>query len=101
MTQQTRETLQSLLEKSTQLLAAVNLKALQTEYQTLEQKTFQPNFWTTPEAQQVMRQISALKSQLEQVDHVQKLQNDVEVYQELLGEDTPATAITTATSTSA
>lgn len=84
MSQQVPEHIQALLEKATQLLSASDRTTLEKEQQDLEQKTYQPEFWTQPDAQQVMRSLSTLKTQLDQIDQVSHIKADVEAYIELM-----------------
>ena len=95
MNQQTREQMNALMEKSEQLLSAIDLPKLQAAQQELEQKTYQPDFWGSPDAQAIMRQISALKSQIEQVESVASQKNDVEAFKELLAEEEAAESAVT------
>ena len=79
-----REKLASALEKATELLAATNFAALQAEQAQLEQQTLSPNFWGTPDAQRVMRQVALVKGKISQIETVQTLKADLEAYEELL-----------------
>src|SRR5258708_1925999 len=90
MTQQTKEQLDATISKAVQLLAAIDLTQLQKEKTDIEQQTYQPGFWNSPTAQDIMRQIAALKAQIEQIETVEKLKNDVEAYEQLLTEEIAA-----------
>jgi len=85
MTQQLRETVQNLLDKSQNLLAASDVSSLKSELEKQEQQTFQPDFWNSPEAKTVMRQVANLKDKIGQIESVQKLQSDMKAYMELAG----------------
>lgn len=87
MTQQTRELLQNLVQKATQLLEASDEKALQEEYSGQEKQTYLPDFWTSPDAQKVMQKLAYLKSQIQQIQEVQQLKSDVQTYQDLIAEE--------------
>jgi peptide chain release factor 2 len=89
MNQQLRETIELNTQKAQQLLEVAELDSLRQKHHDLEQKTFSPDFWGTSEAQNVMSQISNLKSQIDQIENVQKLLADIQAYQELLSEDVP------------
>jgi len=86
MNQQLRETTDALLTKSRELLAASPTESLEKDIADAEAKTYEPNFWTLPDAKSIMRQISTNKGALEQISTVRKLQGDVEAYLELYGE---------------
>ncbi len=87
MHQQTREQLQALVEKASQLLEASDEATLQQNYTEMEKQTFLPEFWTSSDAQKVMQQLAFLKSQIQQIQNVKKLKDDVIASQELLAEE--------------
>jgi peptide chain release factor 2 len=87
MKQHTRELVQTLVEKADQLLEASNENILQEEYSTQEKQTYQPDFWTSPDAQKVMQELAFLKSQIQQIQEVTQLKADVLAYQELMAEE--------------
>ena len=86
MNQQLHETTDALLQKSRELLAVSPIDSLEEEIKVAEAKTYDPNFWTMPDAKSVMRHISELKNSLEQIQAVKKLQSDVQAYIELYAE---------------
>jgi peptide chain release factor 2 len=86
MNQQTRETITELLEKADQLLAATDAQPLRDEHTQLEQKTFAPEFWTSPDAQAIMSKLSLLKSNIQQIETVQQKKSDIEAFLELIGD---------------
>ncbi len=86
MNQQLRETVDSLLSKASELLAVSPTVELEQEIRDTEQKTYDPNFWSSPEAKGTMRRLSGLKTSLEQIQAVHKLQSDVQAYLELYAE---------------
>ncbi len=86
MNQQLRESLDQLVTKAAELLEASPTTPLEQEIAQTEQQTFNANFWTSPEAKAVMRQLSGLKSSLEQIKTVQQLHQDVLAYMELYGD---------------
>jgi peptide chain release factor 2 len=87
MRQQTRELVQTAIEKADQLLASSNEQILQEEYTTLEKSTYQPNFWTSTDAQKTMQQLALLKGNIQQIQEVHKLRSDVLAYQDLMAEE--------------
>ncbi len=87
MNQQLKEDINTLLEKAQKLLASSEQAKLQQDVQQLEEKTFTADFWSTPDAQETMQKIASLKSQLEQITHVEKQQAEVQAYQELLNQE--------------
>ncbi len=90
MTQQLRETITSLLEKAKNLLVVTDLATVKQEHAQIEALTYQPNFWDSAEAKTTMRKLSDLKSQIDQIETVQKLTADVEAYVELQGDQIEA-----------
>jgi peptide chain release factor 2 len=86
MNQQLREQTSGTLQAAGHLLAAVDLEALRSTHQTIEQKTIQRDFWGSDGAQQVMRQLSTAKTRIDQVEKVITLRDDVLAFQELLGD---------------
>ncbi len=84
MTQQTSEFVSELLEKAKRLLESAGYLELSKEHHELEQKTMSPEFWGSPDAQQTMQHMSLLKSKMQQIEDVQKLQDDVQAFQELI-----------------
>jgi len=92
MNQQDNELLQTWLKKAEQLLAASEETELKQQVTELEKQTFLPTFWGSPDAQKVMQQIAVIKSKLQQIQDVQKLQADLLAYQELFAEDTSPTS---------
>lgn len=86
MNQQLRESADSLLSKAIELLAVSPTAELEKEIHDTEQKTYDPDFWSSAEAKGTMRHLSSLKTSLEQIQNVQKLQSDVQAYLELYGE---------------
>ncbi len=86
MTQLLKSQAESSLTKAQQLLAASDKTQLQSEFNQLEEQTYQADFWQKPEAQTVMQQLSGLKSQLEQIYLVEKLAKDVAANLELSDE---------------
>jgi|SRR5579859_387862 len=87
MTQQTKELLDATVSKAAQLLAAIDLAQLQKEKTDIEAQTYQAGFWNSPTAQDTMRQIAALKAQIEQIETVSELKKDAEAYEQLLAEE--------------
>jgi peptide chain release factor 2 len=87
MTQQTREIANRLLEKAAHLIDASDLESLRSQHTALEQKTFAPDFWGSSNAQQIMREISALQTQTGQIEHVIAKKQDIEAFLELLSSD--------------
>ena len=84
MTQQQRETTQALLEKATQLLAASNVATLREQHHHLEQQTYQPGFWNSANATTTVQELATIKSQIEQIEAVDRGQHDVTAFLELM-----------------
>ncbi len=89
MNQQLRENATTQLEKATQMLAALQLSELLQRKEALEQQTFSADFWSSPEAKRVMREVSSLKTQIDQIEEVESKKADLEAYFELLNEQDP------------
>jgi peptide chain release factor 2 len=87
MNQQLRETIDELLVKAEELLAVSPTAPILEEISTTEAQTYQPDFWSSSEAKSVMRKLSELKNNLNQIQEVQKLHDDVQAYLELYSDD--------------
>ncbi|MEX0895436.1 MAG: peptide chain release factor 2 [Patescibacteria group bacterium] len=83
---QTPEELQTLLQKSADLLTASNQTTLEKNVARLEKKTTQPNFWNTSDAQSIMQQLSEYRDELSQLTTLAQLKNDLEACLELQSE---------------
>lgn len=79
-----------LLEKAEQYLQTAETKTAADQLATLEQQTYEPNFWEKPEAKGVMRQISQLKNQLDLFSAVEQHYSDTKAYLDLLSEEDQA-----------
>lgn len=87
MNQQLRENTDAILNKAKELLLVTPTAPLHEEIKHTEERTYDANFWTLPEAKSVMRNLSTLKNSLSQIEAVQKLQNDVNAYLELYADE--------------
>jgi len=88
MQQAIKEHLSNSLEKAISLLQATEKTTIQSSYTALEQQTYSPDFWQREEAQQIMQELSGLKTQLHQIEAVEVLVSDVQALEELLAEST-------------
>lgn len=84
MDQLTRERAATLLTKASDLLAAAEKEQLVSQKQTLEQQTYTPEFWQQPNAQEIMRQISAIQAKIDQIEAVEKTAQEVGALIELI-----------------
>jgi peptide chain release factor 2 len=89
MQQQLREHIDQLLTKAQELLDASSPDQIRAEITKTEEQTYQAEFWTSPDAKSVMRQLSSLKNSLEQIETVQHLQDDITAYLELFTDSEP------------
>jgi len=87
MHQQLQEKISALLQQSEELLAVSTPSKILEEITATEVQTYSENFWSSADAKSVMRQISALKTALEQIQSTQRAHNDVAAFMELLGEN--------------
>ena len=79
-----QEDTSALLEKATQLVATLDIAALQNQHQALEQETFKPDFWQRSEAKQIMQDISLLEGKIAESQALTKAAADFQSIQELL-----------------
>lgn len=86
LSQTVRDQLAAVLEKTDQLLPAVDRVALTQDQARLQQLSLQPDFWQKPEAKSTMQQLSLIEGKLAQLDEVIKQQQDVVALQELMEE---------------
>jgi len=87
MTQQTAAFVSELLEKSRRLLATAGMDELKNAHHNIEQQSMTPDFWSSGDAQKVMQEMSLLKGKIDQIEEVQRLEADVNAFQELIGSD--------------
>lgn len=87
MNQQLHETTNEILSKAAELLLASPTEPIESQISQTEQRTYDANFWTLPEAKSVMRDLSTLKTSLAQIQAVQKLESDIKAFLELYADE--------------
>lgn len=77
---------QQQLEQANQLLSSSVLSELRAELEAEEKLTYEPEFWSKPDAQAIMRKIAAIKTKMSYIEAVEKLRNDLQAMLELIGD---------------
>lgn len=75
---------QETVSKAETILAATDIVPLSAKEHELQTQTLQPDFWQSPQAQSVMRELATVRQQQTQIGDFAKLIADVKAYQELL-----------------
>lgn len=86
MNQQLQSSIEDGLTAAKELVSGVNTVEKDEKIKVLEQQTLVPDFWQKSEAKVIMQQIGQLKSEIDQINQVQKDIEDLTAFQELLSE---------------
>jgi peptide chain release factor 2 len=69
------------------LVQTTDQAQLRHQLEQLEQKTMQPDFWQTDEAESISKEIALIRQQLNELDKLSQLSNDLEAGLSLVQED--------------
>lgn len=86
MTQATRDKIDELSKKASQLLDDINLESLENEYSDYEKQTLNPDFWQSDDAQAIMQDMGIVKEKITQIKDVITAKENIEAFVELLSE---------------
>lgn len=86
MNQATRDEISQLKQKAEQLLTDISLAQLKSEYQAVEEKTLQANFWQSADAQLIMQDLGIKKEKVKQIEDVIAAKENLEGIIELIEE---------------